>query len=465
MRLSAVAEAGQRASVPNNKALYLAWAVEVVAVGMGLLLAAYAGFEGSDAGFFAGAVALIPFAALSIIELTKIPLVGLSFQVKAFKWKVLAFAALLVVTVATYENFIFGFERGFNERLRTVENSEQAVRVQENASKLAETRIPHLTELQTDLTNRLTALREEVDGIHRQAQQDIADSRATDMSNTYRSDRERLDSEITRLSRERDANVERERRRCSPNVRCSPTTVLNTYNGRINDVQREIEALNERQRSERDTAQNDVAAARAKRDADLELREAQRNGLQQQLETVRSQLSEARQTVLLSEEKVATASRHRDEMIEKSQIHRLAMVLYGKQDRATVEETKRLFVMSLAAIVAIIGTVLATMHYAALHSREPVRQPIANAIRGYLARRRRSIPVLTDLREAVRQRHGIARNVRGWTARRRRTTMPVHVKIVEKEVLVDRLKLVFIPLNATEEEIMAARREAAKEAA
>lgn len=465
MRVSAMAETGVHPRPRGRKALYLAWAVEGVAIIMGLLLAAYAGFEGSDGGLFAGIVALIPFAALSVIEMTKIPLVGLFFEVKGLGWKLLAVGALLVVTVATYENFIFGFERGFNERLRVVENAEQTVRTQENASKLAETRIPHLTELQSDLANRMAAIREEVEGIRRQAQQDIADSRSSDNSDSYRLERERLDGEIARLTRERDLNTERERRRCGPNTRCAPTTVFNSFSGRINTVQKQIETLNEREQTERETSQNDVASARAKRDADLSTREAQRNDLQQQLGIVRAQLTEAQQTVLLSAEKVAIAERHRDEMIEKSQIHRLAMVMYGKQDRITVEETKRIFVMSLAFIVAAIGTVLATVHFAAEHGQAPKRQLIANAVRGYFARRRRSLPVLTDIREAVKQRHGIARNIRGYLARRRRATLPVQIRTVEKEVMVERLKLVFVPLNATEEEIAAARREAAQEAA
>lgn len=66
-----------------SKALAFAWLVEAVAVIMGLLLAAFAGIEGSDGGMVAISVAILPFAALSIIELTKIPLIGLAFQVRS----------------------------------------------------------------------------------------------------------------------------------------------------------------------------------------------------------------------------------------------------------------------------------------------------------------------------------------------------------------------------------------------
>jgi hypothetical protein len=42
----------------NRKALLFAWAVEALAVGMGLILAAYAGYEGGENGFIAKAIAM-----------------------------------------------------------------------------------------------------------------------------------------------------------------------------------------------------------------------------------------------------------------------------------------------------------------------------------------------------------------------------------------------------------------------
>ena len=105
------------------------------------------------------------------------------------------------------------------------------------------------------------------------------------------------------------------------------------------------------------------------------------------------------------------------------------------------------------------------MHFAAqraaLDAVTPQRRPLVNAMRHYLARRRRRLPILRDIREEMRQRHAIIRNLRGWLLRRRRNLLPVVVKteIHEVEVPIDRLKLVFVPLNATEDQIAEIRRD------
>ena len=68
---------------------------------------------------------MLPFAMLSAVELTKIPLVALLFGVDGARWRVLALVGLACVTAATFANFVFGFERGFNERIRAVQTAEQ----------------------------------------------------------------------------------------------------------------------------------------------------------------------------------------------------------------------------------------------------------------------------------------------------------------------------------------------------
>lgn len=78
--------------------------------------------------------------------------------------------------------------------------------------------------------------------------------------------------------------------------------------------------------------------------------------------------------------------------------------------------------------------------------------------------RRRAIP-LRHRNEKPKERTGIIRNLRGWLARRRRSNLPVQVKEVIKEIPIDRLKIIFLPLDATEEQIAEARRDARQEAA
>jgi len=458
-----------RSGMSSSKTLVFAWVVEVIAVVMGLILAIFAGIEGSDGGVITIAIATLPFAGLTVIELTKIPLVGLAFRVKSTFWRLLAFVALLAVTLATFENFVFGFERGFNERIRSVENAEQAVQARRNAQEVAQTRIPQLTARQDEITARLAALREEVAGIREQAQQDITDARNSTGTADYRAERERLEKELVSIDQQRDAAVNRERIRCrnNPETRCNVSAIAGSYQRQRDAVARRIASLVEEQREQEAAANAEVAKARQKRDAELAAKEQERSQLQQELSTVREQLANAQRIVLQGSEAVAQAVQRRDELIERSQLHRLAKVLFGNHDRTTLERTKRLFVVSLAAIVALIGSVIAAMHYAAQQAAGPSRRLLTNAIRGYLARRRRRLPVLRDMREIAKHRHGILRNLRGYLARRRRRLLPVRevVKVVEREVPVDRLKLVFLPLDASEEQIAKARRDARQEAA
>jgi hypothetical protein len=477
-RMSGSANVGLgRIGTRPKKALVFAWMVEALAVIMGLVLAVFAGIEGSDSGAVAMAIAILPFAALAIIELTKIPLIALAFEVRGFLWKLVALVALVFVVGATFENFVFGFERGFNERIRTVEKAEQEVKSAKSQQELARTRVPQMTARQTEITARLAVLRDEATAIRQQAQQDIADTRGNNTAAGLRAEREQVERDIVAIDQRRDADLNRERARCRvPNVPCNISAITNNYARQRAGLAQRITALMQQQREQDGAASIEVASARQKRDANLAEKERERTTLQTELNAVREQLVDAQQVLLEGTDRVAAAEHHRDEMIERSQLHRLSMVLFGSHERATLEETKRLFVVSLSAIVAVIGALIAAMHFAAdLHAqreaegafgkvaRPPPRRLISKAVRGLLARRRRRLPVGEALKRASRERRGLIRNIRGIAARRRLRTEIVTIKEVPKEVFVDRLKIVYLPLDATEEEVARARRDAERD--
>ena len=463
--MNGLIDVGSRLQMRPGKALVFAWLVEAVAVVMGLVLAVFAGIEGSDGGMVAILVTILPFAALSIIELTKIPLVGLAFQVHSIWWRSVAVVALLLVTAATFENFVFGFERGFNERIRSVEIAEQAVLAGERELQIVNARVPQLTARQTEITARLAALQEEVAGIRQQAQHDIEDVRTSNTAGSFATERARVEQELAVLDQRREAALNNERARCraNPAMRCNLSTVAGSFGRQRDELGRRISRLTDEQRAQDATTGADVASARQRRDAQLAGLDRERKALGEDLDGVRDRLATAQATTLQGSEGVAQAARKRDEMMEKSQLHRLSMVLFGSHERETVEKTKRLFVVSLAAIVALVGSLIAAMHYAAQDAR-PRRRLLANALRGYVARRRRAIPVRRRY-YTPKERIGAVRNLRGWLARRRRSNLPMQVKEVTKEVPIDRLKIIFLPLDATEEQIAQARRDARQEAA
>ena len=350
-----------------GKALAFAWLVETVAVIMGLALAAFAGIEGSDGGMVALCIATLPFAALSVIELTKLPLVGLAFQVHSVWWRLIAVVALLLVTAATFENFVFGFERGFNERIRSVEIAEQAVLASERELQVAHARIPQLTARQAEITTRLASLQEEVAGIRQQAQHDIEDVRTSNTAGSFATERARVEQELAGLDQRREAALSNERARCraNPATRCNISTMASSFGRQRDELTRRISRLTDEQRAQDATTGADVASARQRRDAQLAGLDRERKGLGEELDGVRDRLATAHAATLQGSEGVAQAARKRDEMMEKSQLHRLSMVLFGSHERETVEKTKRLFVVSLAAIVALVGSLIAAMHHAA----------------------------------------------------------------------------------------------------
>lgn len=253
-----------------SKALAFAWLVEAVAVIMGLLLAAFAGIEGSDGGMVAISVAILPFAALSIIELTKIPLVGLAFQVRSIGWRLIAIVALLLVTAATFENFVFGFERGFNERIRSVEIAEQAVLTGERELQIASARVPQLTMRQTEIMARLAALQEEIAGIRQQAQHDIEDVRTSSTAGSFAAERARVEQELAGLDQRREAALNSERARCraNPNLRCNAPTMAGSFGRQRDELSRRISRLTDEQRAQDVTTGADVASARQRRDGE-----------------------------------------------------------------------------------------------------------------------------------------------------------------------------------------------------
>ncbi len=293
-----------------------------------------------------------------IIELTKLPLVGLAFQVRSVWWRLIAVVALLLVTAATFENFVFGFERGFNERIRFVEIAEQAVLTGERELQIANARVLQLTARQTEIMARLAALQEEVAGTRQQTQRDIEDVRTHNTAGSFATERTRLEQDLAGLDQRREAALNNERARCrsNPNIRCGVSTIAGSFQRQHDDLNRRITRLADEQHAQNATTGADVTSARQQRDAQLAGLDRESKRLDEEPDGVRDRLATAHAMALQGSEMVAQAARKRDEMIERSQLHRLSMVLFGDHKPGTVEKTKHLFVVSLAGIVALVGS-------------------------------------------------------------------------------------------------------------
>ena len=443
-------------------ALLCAWIVEIIAVSMGLTLAVFAGIEGSDGGGAAVLIAMLPFAMLSAVELTKIPLVALLFGIDSARWRLLALFGLACVTTATFENFVFGFERGFNERIRAVQTAEQVVLDSQRAVDLARNQVADLTSRQTEVNNRLNTLAAETAAIRQQSFDAIHDARASGTTASLSAELAQVDQASRALDAREFAELEREGIRCHRIATpCRTWAIHQSFRQQRDTLNRQNATLTDQIKRQQSDSSLTISATQSRGTLDLALRDRERQTLELEATHLRSDLATAQGKVLREGEALSAAQRTHDARLDRSQLHRLAGVLFGDASPASVERTKRLFVLSLSAIVAVIGSLIAAMHFAAQRAAAPQRRPLVNAMRHYLARKRRRLPILRDFREEMRQRHAMIRNLRGWLLRRRRNLLPVVVKteIHEVEVPIDRLKLVFVPLNATEDQIAEIRRE------
>ena len=112
----------------GKKVLALAWAVEIFAVLIGISIAIIYGMSGYDkienptfSDKTNAITGTLPFFAIAIVELAKIPLAAGLYKVRIFGWRVLILTALVCLTIVTFETMFLGLEqRTTNMKLRLV---------------------------------------------------------------------------------------------------------------------------------------------------------------------------------------------------------------------------------------------------------------------------------------------------------------------------------------------------------
>lgn len=105
----------------GNKLFVAAWTIEIIAACVGLFMAIIQivdatqtqGINGRSTVLNAIPAAL-PFFAVAIIELTKIPLATVFYKTTVLRWKIIFISGLLLTMGITFETFFLGFERYFS---------------------------------------------------------------------------------------------------------------------------------------------------------------------------------------------------------------------------------------------------------------------------------------------------------------------------------------------------------------
>lgn len=167
-----------------------AWAVEIVAVIIGLMLAmltAVTYFESAGTGtpshYMNATVGTLPFIIVAMVEITKIPLTGAAFYARGVVWKVVFILALLFVALITFETMFNGLERFFNAQTSgVVEYKKKLVAVEEqikdkNATK---SRVQSVTidTIEDDYNKRRTAISNDRNAQIQEIEDIIKDKRA-----------------------------------------------------------------------------------------------------------------------------------------------------------------------------------------------------------------------------------------------------------------------------------------------
>jgi len=108
-----VTEDKSRLQKAAHKLLIAAWCIEIIAALIGFFFAISRLIPSLDGTFVSSVTALqgaLPFLAVAVVEVTKIPLAYACYETNNSRWKVVFGFALFAVTFVTFETFLGSFE-------------------------------------------------------------------------------------------------------------------------------------------------------------------------------------------------------------------------------------------------------------------------------------------------------------------------------------------------------------------
>jgi len=119
--------AKRKESIKNNEIrskgkhlIVFAWGIEIIAASIGLFFAIVrilSAVEQNDVMtsslWFDALIGALPFVAISLVELTKIPFVTAFYYAQTFVWKSVFFLGIMILMIVTFETFFTGFERSW----------------------------------------------------------------------------------------------------------------------------------------------------------------------------------------------------------------------------------------------------------------------------------------------------------------------------------------------------------------
>ena len=194
----------------------LAWAVEIIAVLIGLTISivvavsAYSSFASEgDVGLLEGSssilVAALPFVLIAVVEICKIPLTFAFMAVRNRVWRGMFLTFVLFLCLITFETMLNGFERNFSNLNRAIDNRKNEIESTEQAVGLLENRRAYVVKFtEEDLLAELEVEQTVIDGQFNDAVVKIDRNMRDVLGNIDYAFRDELNTEIARLELVRD---------------------------------------------------------------------------------------------------------------------------------------------------------------------------------------------------------------------------------------------------------------------
>lgn len=211
----------------GKKLLATAWAVEIMAASLGLLIAFFMAFDAYNSNPTKDSSALLnailgalPFLLIAIIEPTKIPLAGGLYRVRNIGWKALILITMIGLTAVTFETMFTGLERQLTNVTSKVTFGKSQIMNLDSLIKEKESLIKKYEEI--DLVGATEGWDSKVDTIRSEHQKAVAVMQdrheknvkaLADELNRYKSEKDSIEGEWNsknslRLSALQDALVE-----------------------------------------------------------------------------------------------------------------------------------------------------------------------------------------------------------------------------------------------------------------
>ena len=245
-----------------QKLLVAAWCIELVAASVGLFFAVSRLIQSGsmeEQNWVIGLQGALPFIAVAIVELTKIPLAYVAYKTVQVKWRLIFGISLGAAMFITFETFFMGFEsyqaeltKKLKPKLDEITKLERDISVREEILEQASFELSLEQELDQQYKQRINQIE-----IERQSAVDAIEKQLREINAKYSVQTSPLDAQLVQLAEQKAAieeTIEKDRERLKQTIQGSIAQLTETAQKHeaksIPEVDIKIENLRQEQKLE-----------------------------------------------------------------------------------------------------------------------------------------------------------------------------------------------------------------------